>query len=45
MLKIVAAETIVYAGEPESYFQFITPEAYSALKGWMDFRASYGETI
>jgi len=43
--EVVAAKIIVYAGEPESYFSFITTEAYFALKEWMDFRASYGEAI
>ena len=43
--KIVAAKIIVYAGEPEQYFSFITPEAYKSLKEWMDYRASYGEKI
>jgi hypothetical protein len=43
--KIVAAKIIVYAGEPEQYFSFITPEAYNSLKEWMDYRASYGERI
>ena len=42
--KIVAARIIVYAGEPEQYFSFITPEAYNSLKEWMDYRASYGES-
>jgi len=43
--KITAAKLIVYAGENEEYFTFITPEAYLALQEWMDFRSSYGEKI
>jgi integrase len=43
--KIIAAKIIVYDGEPERYFSFITPEAYTALKEWMDFRAIQGEKI
>ena len=43
--KIVCAKLIVYAGDIEEYYTFITAEAYSALKEWMDFRASYGEKI
>jgi len=42
---IVAAKLIVYAGEPEEYFTFMTPEAYNAVKEWMEFRASFGEEI
>lgn len=42
---IVAAKIIVYAGEPEQYFSFITLECYSALKNYMDFRALHGEKI
>lgn len=42
---IVAAKIIVYAGEPESYYSFITREAYDACLEWMNFRTSYGETI
>ena len=42
---IVAAKIIVYAGEPDSYFSFITSEAYHACLEWMEFRQSYGEKI
>jgi len=43
--RVVAAKLIVYAGEPEQYFSFISPEAWRALKGYMDFRSVHGETI
>lgn len=42
---LISAKVIVYAGEVEQYFTFCTPEAYFALKSWMDFRVSYGEVI
>jgi hypothetical protein len=43
--KIVAAKMIVYPGDREEYFTFITSEAYEALKEWIDFRMSFGEQI
>ncbi|MFZ0184381.1 MAG: hypothetical protein WAL88_06050 [Nitrosotalea sp.] len=43
--KIVSAKIIVYRGEPEEYFSFITPEAYHSIKEYLDFRSSHGETI
>jgi len=43
--KLQAAKLTVYSGEPEQYFTFITPEAYEAVKEYMDFRTSHGESI
>lgn len=42
---LLAAKLLIYAGENEEYFTFMTPQAYNALVEWMDFRASYGEKI
>ncbi len=43
--KVVSAKIVVYRGEPEEYFTFITPEAYFSIKEYIDFRASHGEII
>jgi integrase len=44
-LEVEAAKIIVYAGEDEEYFTFISKEAYRALKDWMKYRQSSGELI
>ncbi|MGA7367979.1 MAG: hypothetical protein WBX01_02545 [Nitrososphaeraceae archaeon] len=43
--EVIAAKLNVYAEEPDEYYSFIDPRSYASLKEWMDFRASYGETI
>jgi hypothetical protein len=43
--EIICAKLIVYAGDIEEYYSFVTAEAYHSVKEWMDFRASYGEKL
>ena len=43
--KIVAAKIIIYVGDDEEYFSFITPEAYYELKKWMQYRKDCGEEL
>ncbi len=43
--EVKAAKIIVYGGEDEEYFTFISKEAYCALKDWMKYRQDSGELI
>jgi integrase len=43
--KVVAAKIIVYSGDPEQYFSFITPEAFFELEKWILYRKECGENI
>ena len=43
--KTVAAKIIVYAGEDDEYFTFISNEALSYLTDWMKYRENSGELI
>jgi hypothetical protein len=41
--KTVAGKLIVYSGEPEQYFAFITFEAAAALEKYIEYRKQHGE--
>ena len=39
--KVVAAKIIIYAGDDEEYFSFITAEAYHELEKWISNFSKY----
>jgi hypothetical protein len=43
--EIIAAKIRVYADEEEEYISFISLEAYSHLKEWMNYRQEAGELV
>jgi integrase len=43
--QIIAAKLIVYAGENDEYFTFISAEAYSELEKWKEYRIQSGESV
>lgn len=43
--KIVAAKIIIYAGDDEQYFSFISSETYFELEKWKKYRQDSGEEI
>jgi integrase len=43
--KIIAAKVRVYAGDEDEYITFISPEAYSEIERWIDYRIECGEIV
>ncbi len=43
--KLVAAKIKVYAGTPDQYYSFITPECYRTLEDYVRFRKIQGQGI
>jgi hypothetical protein len=43
--EVIAAKIIVYGGEDDEYFSFISPTAWEELSIWMKYRESSGESI
>ena len=39
--NLLATKVIVYAGESDEYFTFMTPEVFRALESWMNFRKKF----
>jgi hypothetical protein len=43
--KVVAAKIIVYAGESEQYFSYVSFEAWQELTNWIQYRERSGEKM
>ncbi len=43
--ELIAAKILVYPGDREQYYSFLTPEAYTSLDEWMTYRSKCGEQI
>lgn len=43
--EVIGAKLLVYAGEPDQYTTFVTPEAYNSVREWIELREEHGEKI
>jgi len=43
--EVIAAKMVVYAGEDDEYFTFISPSAWVELADWMKYRETSGESV
>jgi hypothetical protein len=43
--EVTACRLTVYAGEPEEYLTFITPEAYASIQRYVRYREYHGEQL
>jgi hypothetical protein len=43
--QIITAKIVIYEGDVEEYYSFITAETYFSIKDWMDYRKEAGESI
>lgn len=43
--EVIAAKILVYPGDREQYYSFVTSEGYTALNEWMNYRSKCGEQI
>jgi integrase len=43
--KLLGAKILVYAGDNEQYYSFITPEAYNYLESYINYRILHGEHV
>jgi hypothetical protein len=43
--EVVAAKIIVYAGEAEQYFSYVSLEAWKELEKWIQYRKASGERV
>ncbi len=43
--QVVAAKLVIYGGDDDECFSFVTPKAYQSIRDWMNYRRECGELI